>query len=126
MLMKSRLTLLVVMSVLLVAPCTVAAAQPIYVDENASGANNGSSWTDAYTFLQEALADADLGEKPVEIRVAQGTQFGGAFRLVGDCDILQDLDFGDPYHLHCRNGSRTLRGIATSRRLETCASSQVE
>jgi predicted outer membrane repeat protein len=51
---------------------TAAGAKTIYVDDDAAGANNGSSWADAYTFLQEGLADANLSEKPVEIRVAQG------------------------------------------------------
>jgi hypothetical protein len=50
-----------------------AAARIIYVDEGAHGANNGSSWQDAYRFLQDALADANDAEKPVEIHVAQGT-----------------------------------------------------
>ena len=44
----------------------------IYVDANATGANDGSSWENAYKFLQDALADADSAFKPVEIRVAQG------------------------------------------------------
>ncbi len=44
----------------------------IYVDGNAAGGNDGSSWADAYNFLQDALADANSAEKPVEIRVAQG------------------------------------------------------
>ncbi|MCX5636975.1 MAG: right-handed parallel beta-helix repeat-containing protein, partial [Planctomycetota bacterium] len=43
----------------------------IYVDANAVG-NNGSSWADAYKFLQDGLADAKSSAKPVEIRVAQG------------------------------------------------------
>ena len=59
-------------ALLVSALCTVAAAKTIYVDDDATGANNGSSWTDAYTFLQESLADANSAEKPVEIRVAQG------------------------------------------------------
>lgn len=42
----------------------------IYVDDSATGANNGSSWKDAYNFLQDALAAATSGS---EIRVAQGT-----------------------------------------------------
>jgi hypothetical protein len=42
----------------------------IYVDDDATGANNGSSWTDAYNFLQDSLAVAWSGD---EIRVAQGT-----------------------------------------------------
>ncbi|HUV63465.1 MAG TPA: MBL fold metallo-hydrolase, partial [Sedimentisphaerales bacterium] len=51
---------------------TAAGGKTIYVDDDAAGANDGSSWEGAYTFLQEALADASLSEKPVEIRVAQG------------------------------------------------------
>ncbi len=45
----------------------------IYVDAGASGENNGSSWTDAYNFLQDALADANASETHTEIRVAAGT-----------------------------------------------------
>jgi len=52
--------------------CEIAAGKIIYVDKTAAGANNGTNWENAYTFLQEALVDARLTEKPVEIRVAQG------------------------------------------------------
>jgi hypothetical protein len=44
----------------------------IYVDDDAAGANDGSSWENAYVYLQDALADANSAEKPIEIRVAQG------------------------------------------------------
>jgi len=57
---------------LLVIGCTAFAGKRIYVDTDATGVNNGSSWSNAYTFLQDALADANSTEKPVEIRVAQG------------------------------------------------------
>jgi hypothetical protein len=43
---------------------------PLYVNINATGANNGSSWTDAYTSLQSALSAAVSGN---EIWVAAGT-----------------------------------------------------
>ncbi|MHC4740757.1 MAG: right-handed parallel beta-helix repeat-containing protein, partial [Planctomycetota bacterium] len=41
----------------------------IYVDDSATGANNGFSWADAYNYLQDALAAASSGDV---IRVAQG------------------------------------------------------
>ncbi|GAI06117.1 unnamed protein product, partial [marine sediment metagenome] len=47
----------------------VAAGQIIYVDADASGVNDGSSWTDAYNYLQDALMMAFAED---EIRVAQG------------------------------------------------------
>jgi len=54
--------------------CPLDCREPriIYVDGRSAGANDGASWADAYNFLQDALADANSSEKPVEIRVAQG------------------------------------------------------
>lgn len=56
--------------------CTVAlaggSARVIYVDAGAGGAGDGSSWADAYPYLQDALAEAAIRSEPVEIRVAQG------------------------------------------------------
>jgi len=42
---------------------------PVYVDDTATGVNNGTSWQDAFTDLQTALATVNSDE----IRVAQGT-----------------------------------------------------
>lgn len=42
----------------------------IYVDANATGANSGANWTDAYVDLQDAIALSVFGD---EIWVAQGT-----------------------------------------------------
>ncbi len=48
---------------------TAPAAQ-VYVDINATGNNDGTSWTDAYTNLQDAIDNTNL---PTQIWVAQGT-----------------------------------------------------
>jgi hypothetical protein len=58
---------------LLMAACLPATGKVIYVDDAATGANNGSNWQNAYIYLQDALTDAQTAPKPVEIRVAQGT-----------------------------------------------------
>lgn len=55
---------------LLVIVESAFASQIIYVDTDAAGADDGSSWADAYVFLQHALGDAEAND---EIRVAQGT-----------------------------------------------------
>jgi hypothetical protein len=49
-----------------------ATATVVYVDSGASGESNGVCWADAYTSLQEALAQARGAYEPVEVRVAQG------------------------------------------------------
>jgi hypothetical protein len=67
---KKRLLILVLFS--LFCGATTAAETIIYVDGSASGANNGSSWVDAYNYLQDALTDANTAEKPTEILIAQG------------------------------------------------------
>jgi len=57
---------------MLVVARTAAAIDIIYVDADAPGNNDGSSWENAYVYLQDALADANTAQKPIEIRVAQG------------------------------------------------------
>ncbi|MHC4110689.1 MAG: right-handed parallel beta-helix repeat-containing protein, partial [Planctomycetota bacterium] len=60
-----------VMSVFLVAMLfSLAAGQTIYVDTYTPDNNDGSSWTRAYKYLQDGLADASSGD---EIWVAEGT-----------------------------------------------------
>ncbi|UCF43081.1 MAG: right-handed parallel beta-helix repeat-containing protein, partial [Planctomycetota bacterium] len=65
---------MVVFGVVVVGLAVVGTAggETIYVDGSASGSNNGSSWADAYNYLQDALADANSRGVPVEIWVAAG------------------------------------------------------
>lgn len=58
---------------LLAIVCTSFADQTIYVDIDANGLNDGSSWENAYTFLQDAFTYLKSSGEQVEIRVAQGT-----------------------------------------------------
>lgn len=72
--LKKRLK---VTAILMVAICSNAAAKTIYVDNFALfGANNGSSWQNAYIYLHDALMTASTGD---EIRVARGTYIPGQF-----------------------------------------------
>jgi len=57
-------------SAFLLALCgSTYAGRTVYVDIDAAGANDGSSWRDAYKYLQDALMMASVGD---DIRVAQG------------------------------------------------------
>ena len=61
--------LMAVLTSLMGGVSTVRAAGRIYVDIDATGANNGTSWTDAFTDLQSALATAVPDD---EMWVAEG------------------------------------------------------
>jgi hypothetical protein len=46
-----------------------------YVNVNATGANNGTSWSNAFTKLQDALAAANTCANITQIWVAKGTYY---------------------------------------------------
>ncbi len=74
---------------IMVVACSVS-GKTIYVDDDSVGANDGSSWENAYIYLQDALADANSSAKPVEIRVAQGVYMPD--RNTSNPDGTSDLD----------------------------------
>ena len=69
--------------------CSVLSTQAqIYVDAAATtGANDGSSWSDAYTDLQPAL---DAAAENAEIRVAAGTYYPTAIPDETPVDITKE------------------------------------
>ncbi len=80
--MFKKKVILFFIALIFIVSTAVATGKIIYVDDDApvssvedsnGGKNDGSSWENAYIFLQDALADANDSDKPVEIRVAQGT-----------------------------------------------------
>lgn len=68
MIRKECVAVLIAILVLLSSTCF--SGEVIFVDAAAEGANNGSSWQDAFAFLQDALIAAADDD---EIKVAQGT-----------------------------------------------------
>lgn len=73
----------------------------LYVDGSAAVAGDGSSWANAYRYLQDALAAARHSETPAEIRVAQGY-----YKPDHGIDITRG-DRGAVFHL---SGGMTLTG----------------
>ena len=59
----------ILLSIILIVLGLIINAQITYVNLNATGANNGTSWTDAYTDLHSATYNTTSGE----IWVAKGT-----------------------------------------------------
>jgi len=65
--------------------CATAAGRTIYVDVDATGANNGSSRANAYNYLQDALAAAARGDE-----IAVGNNTYKADELIGEAGDLND------------------------------------
>jgi hypothetical protein len=71
--MKKNVRILSLVSTFLLVIGSAANAKTIYVDADRPPGGGGTSWANAYNYLQDALADANSSAKPVEVRVAQGT-----------------------------------------------------
>ncbi len=64
----------VVTEVVLTGPCPFPSPQ-IYVDQDATGLNNGTSWADAFNKLSDAIAAVGLWADIWDIWVAEGTYY---------------------------------------------------
>ena len=65
-----RTTMSVLLCVVFAGGFSQTWARTVYVDDDAAGAQDGTSWASAFRYLQDALAVASAGD---EVRVAQGT-----------------------------------------------------
>ena len=105
----NKITKVITIALFFIFICNVVEGRIIYVDDDATGFNDGSpavpaasrgrSWENAYIYLQDALSEAKLLEKPVEIRVAQGVytpdkgadynseDYNAAFELINDVNL---------------------------------------
>ena len=93
---RATLNIILIIPVFLVMLYVVAPATGdiIYVDDDTVGANDGSSWADAYNYLQDALMGAAVGD---EIWVAQGIYKPNEFILsqrpnLGRMETFQLID----------------------------------
>lgn len=64
-----RLGKAVIACIVIAGLCSTSLGKVIYVDDDAGGRTDGSSWANAYPYLQDALAAARQGD---EVYVAQG------------------------------------------------------
>lgn len=95
--MRASLTLRLTLALLVALLSAGASAQTVlYVDADATGNEDGSSWADAYEELDEALEDAASGS---EIWVAAGTYFptddpdrDASFKLKSGVAVLGGFD----------------------------------
>ena len=90
---KFRLNLIDPVSAVVINPTITITIRdsvpPIFVDQDSLGANDGSSWVDAFSNLQDALGVAAVGD---EIWVAKGTYIPGEFN--GDRNATFQLKSG--------------------------------
>jgi hypothetical protein len=99
---QGKITLKITLIISLILFCGITSARVIYVDGRALGLNNGSTWENAYIYLQDALADANYSEKPVEIRVAQGiyTPDKGATVTFASFELINNVTISGGYAGH--------------------------
>jgi|GEM_PF-1475881 len=77
-----------VLALLIVTIHVTATSQILYVDKNATGANDGSSWANAFTTLTAAVAEANANATIQEIRIGiNGVYTGNEYFIRRSYDI---------------------------------------
>ena len=105
----------------LLAGASISAGGVLYVDADSAGWNNGSSWANAYVYLQDAIGDAYFDAWVEIIDDADVPLAPGCLRLEGSanapCDALGTADddnvgFGDRHYvIDVEKGSVALIGL---------------
>jgi|GEM_PF-2961188 len=86
-------------------PASIPTGSTVYVDANATGANTGLSWTDAYTSLQDALTLSNNCTVITDVWVAAGTYVPGA---AGDRGATFEMKDGLNVYGGFQNGDTAL------------------
>ena len=104
------------------ALCVPASGATIYVDVDAAGANNGTSWTHAYTSLATGIRAASVGD---EVWVAEGTydaitlksgvKVYGGFAAT-ESSASQSNPELHPTYINKRGGDRPVTSIGNDRK----------
>ena len=72
---RSILSFALLLAVIAGGPAQAQQPDTVYVDGAASGANDGTSWSDAYVHLQDALDEVNEGTTSHVIQVAEGVYY---------------------------------------------------
>jgi hypothetical protein len=126
---KSWLVAVVAAFLVFLTGLQVAAADTIYVDTGATGAGDGTSWTDAYTSLQDALQEARTNGTSDEIWVAAGTYYPdeGASADAGDRTASFQVESGIDLHGRFEGTEETLNERTLERGMnETILSGEIQ
>jgi predicted outer membrane repeat protein len=105
-----------VLALLIVAIHATATSQILYVDKSTTGANNGSSWANAFTDLNAAVDEANTNTAIKEIRIEiNGTYTGNEYFIRRSYDISGSWNMTTNTQAGSPSAATTLDGELTHR-----------